>query len=152
MFHQSVCGEASSVCCAVDPALTAFFSPFCTLQINCVTFPHPDTMPEQQLLKPTEWSYCDYFWVGSASGPLHCDPNRNMHPEGWEGPFLVKPQGMVLSVASQTALSFSRSFQQFQGIYVISIHSDVECKETGQPFPSVLAWRQETRIAFSKEV
>ncbi|XP_075759683.1 growth arrest-specific protein 7 isoform X3 [Pelodiscus sinensis] len=31
--------------------------------INCVTFPHPDTMPEQQLLKPTEWSYCDYFWA-----------------------------------------------------------------------------------------
>ncbi|XP_074826739.1 growth arrest-specific protein 7 isoform X2 [Natator depressus] len=30
--------------------------------INCVTFPHPDTMQEQQLLKPTEWSYCDYFW------------------------------------------------------------------------------------------
>jgi len=20
-------------------------------------------MPEQQLLKPSEWSYCDYFWV-----------------------------------------------------------------------------------------
>ncbi|MBZ3891660.1 Growth arrest-specific protein 7 [Sciurus carolinensis] len=20
-------------------------------------------MPEQQLLKPMEWSYCDYFWV-----------------------------------------------------------------------------------------
>ncbi|XP_019353677.1 growth arrest-specific protein 7 isoform X3 [Alligator mississippiensis] len=31
--------------------------------INCVTFPHPDTMPEQQLLKPSEWSYCDYFWA-----------------------------------------------------------------------------------------
>lgn len=40
---------------------------FCALQINCVTFPHPDTMPEQQLLKPTEWSYCDYFWVSAAS-------------------------------------------------------------------------------------
>uniref|UniRef100_A0A8C2SD53 Growth arrest-specific protein 7 n=2 Tax=Capra hircus TaxID=9925 RepID=A0A8C2SD53_CAPHI len=34
-----------------------------TITINCVTFPHPDTMPEQQLLKPTEWSYCDYFWA-----------------------------------------------------------------------------------------
>ncbi|XP_019328858.1 PREDICTED: growth arrest-specific protein 7 [Aptenodytes forsteri] len=32
-------------------------------QINCVTFPHPDVMPEQQLLKPSEWSYCDYFWA-----------------------------------------------------------------------------------------
>ncbi|NXB84678.1 GAS7 protein, partial [Vidua chalybeata] len=30
---------------------------------NCVTFPHPDVMPEQQLLKPSEWSYCDYFWA-----------------------------------------------------------------------------------------
>lgn len=69
-------GEASSVLCPVDPAPTAFFSPFCTLQINCVTFPHPDTMPEQQLLKPTEWSYCDYFWVGAASGSLHCDPQQ----------------------------------------------------------------------------
>ncbi|XP_075435715.1 growth arrest-specific protein 7 isoform X2 [Ascaphus truei] len=34
-----------------------------TITINCVTFPHPDTMPEQQLLKPAEWSYCDYFWA-----------------------------------------------------------------------------------------
>ncbi|NWU36493.1 GAS7 protein, partial [Hylia prasina] len=25
--------------------------------------PHPDVMPEQQLLKPSEWSYCDYFWA-----------------------------------------------------------------------------------------
>ncbi|NXU78693.1 GAS7 protein, partial [Oreotrochilus melanogaster] len=33
------------------------------LTINCVTFPHPDVMPEQQLLKPSEWSYCDYFWA-----------------------------------------------------------------------------------------
>ncbi|NWW50265.1 GAS7 protein, partial [Pedionomus torquatus] len=32
-------------------------------EINCVTFPHPDVMPEQQLLKPSEWSYCDYFWA-----------------------------------------------------------------------------------------
>ncbi|NXW06592.1 GAS7 protein, partial [Fregetta grallaria] len=31
--------------------------------INSVTFPHPDVMPEQQLLKPSEWSYCDYFWA-----------------------------------------------------------------------------------------
>ncbi|XP_068769343.1 growth arrest-specific protein 7 isoform X5 [Struthio camelus] len=34
-----------------------------SLTINCVTFPHPDGMPEQQLLKPSEWSYCDYFWA-----------------------------------------------------------------------------------------
>ncbi|TRY84991.1 hypothetical protein DNTS_016181, partial [Danionella cerebrum] len=29
--------------------------------INCVTFPELAT--DQQLLKPDEWSYCDYFWV-----------------------------------------------------------------------------------------
>ncbi|XP_078808026.1 growth arrest-specific protein 7a isoform X4 [Oryzias latipes] len=31
--------------------------------INCVTFPLPGEGPEQQLLKPDEWSYCDYFWA-----------------------------------------------------------------------------------------
>ncbi|XP_028841376.1 growth arrest-specific protein 7a isoform X1 [Denticeps clupeoides] len=31
--------------------------------INGVTFPLPMTMPEQELLKPSEWSYCDYFWA-----------------------------------------------------------------------------------------
>ncbi|XP_037318876.1 growth arrest-specific protein 7-like isoform X3 [Pungitius pungitius] len=30
--------------------------------INCVTFPSPACLPEQQLLKPNEWSYCDFFW------------------------------------------------------------------------------------------
>lgn len=45
---------------------------FCLfLQINCVTFPHPDVMPEQQLLKPSEWSYCDYFWVSRQSATCH---------------------------------------------------------------------------------
>uniref|UniRef100_A0A671KIX4 Growth arrest-specific protein 7-like n=1 Tax=Sinocyclocheilus anshuiensis TaxID=1608454 RepID=A0A671KIX4_9TELE len=33
------------------------------LQINSVTFPLPLHMSEQQLLKPDEWSYCDYFWA-----------------------------------------------------------------------------------------
>ncbi|XP_034750609.1 growth arrest-specific protein 7a isoform X1 [Etheostoma cragini] len=32
------------------------------ITINCVTFPLPGEGPEQQLLKPNEWSYCDYFW------------------------------------------------------------------------------------------
>lgn len=36
---------------------------FISPQINCVTFPVPMSTPEQQLLKPSEWSYCDYFWV-----------------------------------------------------------------------------------------
>uniref|UniRef100_A0A8C6PTE5 Growth arrest specific 7 n=1 Tax=Nothobranchius furzeri TaxID=105023 RepID=A0A8C6PTE5_NOTFU len=33
------------------------------LQINGVTFPSLAFMSEQQLLKPNEWSYCDYFWA-----------------------------------------------------------------------------------------
>uniref|UniRef100_A0A668RM88 Growth arrest specific 7 n=1 Tax=Oreochromis aureus TaxID=47969 RepID=A0A668RM88_OREAU len=33
------------------------------ITINCVTFPLPGEGPEQQLLKPDEWSYCDYFWA-----------------------------------------------------------------------------------------
>ncbi|XP_016093995.1 growth arrest-specific protein 7-like [Sinocyclocheilus grahami] len=33
------------------------------ITINCVTFPVPTSAPEQQLLKPSEWSYCDYFWA-----------------------------------------------------------------------------------------
>lgn len=37
-------------------------------QINCVTFPLPGEGPEQQLLKPNEWSYCDYFWVSVHVG------------------------------------------------------------------------------------
>ncbi|XP_075034102.1 growth arrest-specific protein 7 isoform X2 [Mixophyes fleayi] len=47
-------------------------------QINCVTFPHPDTMPEQQLLKPGEWSYCDYFWTDKK------DPQGNSSVTGFE--------------------------------------------------------------------
>ncbi|XP_062858853.1 growth arrest-specific protein 7 [Trichomycterus rosablanca] len=31
--------------------------------INCVTFPLSALTAEQQLLKPDEWSYCDYFWA-----------------------------------------------------------------------------------------
>ncbi|XP_036197501.1 growth arrest-specific protein 7 isoform X4 [Myotis myotis] len=49
-----------------------------TITINCVTFPHPDTMPEQQLLKPTEWSYCDYFWADKK------DPQGNGNVAGFE--------------------------------------------------------------------
>ncbi|KAG7271841.1 hypothetical protein CRUP_023751 [Coryphaenoides rupestris] len=35
--------------------------------VNCVTFPLPGEGPEQQLLKPNDWSYCDYFWL---KGPV----------------------------------------------------------------------------------
>nr|XP_029134404.1 growth arrest-specific protein 7-like isoform X2 [Labrus bergylta] len=46
-----------------------------TVTINCVTFPSLAVV-EQQLLKPSDWSYCDYFWAdkkdaqanGSISG------------------------------------------------------------------------------------
>ncbi|NP_001265748.1 growth arrest-specific protein 7a [Danio rerio] len=33
------------------------------ITINCVTFPVSTSTPEQELLKPNEWSYCDYFWT-----------------------------------------------------------------------------------------
>lgn len=36
-------------------------------QINYVTFPSLACMTEQQLLKPNEWSYCDFFWVNSPT-------------------------------------------------------------------------------------
>uniref|UniRef100_A0A8C9DMM4 Growth arrest specific 7 n=1 Tax=Prolemur simus TaxID=1328070 RepID=A0A8C9DMM4_PROSS len=35
-------------------------------------------MPEQQLLKPTEWSYCDYFWADKK------DPQGNGTVAGFE--------------------------------------------------------------------
>ncbi|XP_043570375.1 growth arrest-specific protein 7 isoform X2 [Chiloscyllium plagiosum] len=49
-----------------------------TITINCVTFPHPDTMPEQQLLKPDDWSYCDYFWADKK------DPQSNSTIAGFD--------------------------------------------------------------------
>uniref|UniRef100_A0A3Q4MPS0 Growth arrest specific 7 n=1 Tax=Neolamprologus brichardi TaxID=32507 RepID=A0A3Q4MPS0_NEOBR len=49
-----------------------------TVTINCVTFPSPACMPEQQLLKPSEWSYCDYFWADKK------DPQGNGCITGFE--------------------------------------------------------------------
>uniref|UniRef100_A0AAX7VL23 Growth arrest specific 7 n=1 Tax=Astatotilapia calliptera TaxID=8154 RepID=A0AAX7VL23_ASTCA len=49
-----------------------------SLPINCVTFPSPACMPEQQLLKPSEWSYCDYFWADKK------DPQGNGCITGFE--------------------------------------------------------------------
>uniref|UniRef100_A0A8C9XYF0 Growth arrest specific 7 n=1 Tax=Sander lucioperca TaxID=283035 RepID=A0A8C9XYF0_SANLU len=46
--------------------------------INCVTFPTPACMPEQQLLKPNEWSYCDFFWTDKK------DPQGNGCVTGFE--------------------------------------------------------------------
>ncbi|XP_060795633.1 growth arrest-specific protein 7-like isoform X3 [Neoarius graeffei] len=47
-------------------------------QINCVTFPLPLHTTEQQLLKPEEWSYCDYFWADKK------DPQGNASITGFE--------------------------------------------------------------------
>uniref|UniRef100_A0A1A7WB86 Growth arrest-specific 7 n=1 Tax=Iconisemion striatum TaxID=60296 RepID=A0A1A7WB86_9TELE len=46
--------------------------------INCVTFPLPGEGPEQQLLKPNDWSYCDYFWADKK------DPQGTAHVAGFE--------------------------------------------------------------------
>ncbi|MEQ2224657.1 Growth arrest-specific protein 7 [Ilyodon furcidens] len=48
------------------------------MRINCVTFPLPGEGPEQQLLKPNEWSYCDYFWADRK------DPQGTTHVTGFE--------------------------------------------------------------------
>ncbi|CAK6968882.1 growth arrest-specific protein 7a isoform X2 [Scomber scombrus] len=48
------------------------------ITINCVTFPLPGEGPEQQLLKPTEWSYCDYFWTDKK------DPQGTTSVAGFE--------------------------------------------------------------------
>ncbi|NWH18777.1 GAS7 protein, partial [Grus americana] len=67
--HQLDSGHMSLRKASGDPQVAKFhylvtlFCFFFFLQINSVTFPHPDIMPEQQLLKPSEWSYCDYFWA-----------------------------------------------------------------------------------------
>ncbi|XP_077940293.1 growth arrest-specific protein 7a isoform X4 [Gasterosteus aculeatus] len=47
-------------------------------QINCVTFPLPGEGPEQQLLKPNEWSYCDFFWTDKK------DPQGTTSVAGFE--------------------------------------------------------------------
>ncbi|XP_017540203.1 growth arrest-specific protein 7a isoform X1 [Pygocentrus nattereri] len=46
--------------------------------INFVTFPLPHSTPEQQLLKPSEWSYCDYFWADKK------DPQGTTTVSGFE--------------------------------------------------------------------
>uniref|UniRef100_A0A8C2WXZ3 Growth arrest specific 7 n=1 Tax=Cyclopterus lumpus TaxID=8103 RepID=A0A8C2WXZ3_CYCLU len=48
------------------------------ITINCVTFPLPGEGPEQQLLKPKEWSYCDYFWTDKK------DPQGTTSVAGFE--------------------------------------------------------------------
>uniref|UniRef100_A0A3B3XZX3 F-BAR domain-containing protein n=1 Tax=Poecilia mexicana TaxID=48701 RepID=A0A3B3XZX3_9TELE len=63
-----------------SPASCKRVTPVCLKhhQINCVTFPLPGEGPEQQLLKPNEWSYCDYFWADRK------DPQGAAHVTGFE--------------------------------------------------------------------
>lgn len=68
-------------------------------------------MPEQQLLKPTEWSYCDYFWVSPASVSLHCDPNSSVPLGRAEGAFLVE--------AAKCGVQFGISDRTFAGFWII---------------------------------
>ncbi|XP_013855561.1 growth arrest-specific protein 7 [Austrofundulus limnaeus] len=49
-----------------------------TVTINSVTFPSLAFMSEQQLLKPDEWSYCDFFWADKK------DPQGNGFISGFE--------------------------------------------------------------------
>ncbi|XP_036945669.1 growth arrest-specific protein 7a isoform X5 [Acanthopagrus latus] len=56
----------------------ALRKPTTNKQINCVTFPLPGEGPEQQLLKPNEWSYCDYFWADKK------DPQGTTSVAGFE--------------------------------------------------------------------
>ncbi|XP_029570673.1 growth arrest-specific protein 7-like [Salmo trutta] len=48
---------------SLPTVLLGYFYVQLVFPINCVTFPLPMSTPEQQLLKPDEWSYCDYFWM-----------------------------------------------------------------------------------------
>ncbi|KAI4886692.1 hypothetical protein NFI96_021383 [Prochilodus magdalenae] len=65
---------------SLTPTLSLYFPNMTSLllQINCVTFPLPLHMAEQQLLKPDEWSYCDYFWADRK------DPQGNTSMSGFE--------------------------------------------------------------------
>uniref|UniRef100_A0A4W6E968 Growth arrest specific 7 n=1 Tax=Lates calcarifer TaxID=8187 RepID=A0A4W6E968_LATCA len=82
--HPSLSAEApqrpSSVICLLFFILQSgpHLSVSSLFQINCVTFPLPGEGPEQQLLKPNEWSYCDYFWTDKK------DPQGTTSVAGFE--------------------------------------------------------------------
>uniref|UniRef100_A0A665TN81 Growth arrest-specific protein 7-like n=1 Tax=Echeneis naucrates TaxID=173247 RepID=A0A665TN81_ECHNA len=63
--------------CSIQMKLSSSL-PLSLPQINCVTFPLPGEGPEQQLLKPNEWSYCDYFWTDKK------DPQGTASVAGFE--------------------------------------------------------------------
>uniref|UniRef100_A0A4W3GU66 Growth arrest-specific 7a n=1 Tax=Callorhinchus milii TaxID=7868 RepID=A0A4W3GU66_CALMI len=60
LSHQSDTSHVALRKTSSDPQV---IRSLCEESINCVTFPNADTMSEQQLLKPGDWSYCDYFWA-----------------------------------------------------------------------------------------
>uniref|UniRef100_A0A8C4ERJ3 Growth arrest specific 7 n=1 Tax=Dicentrarchus labrax TaxID=13489 RepID=A0A8C4ERJ3_DICLA len=62
----------------LSPSELSISSTSSSFVINCVTFPSLACMPEQQLLKPNEWSYCDYFWTDKK------DPQGNGCITGFE--------------------------------------------------------------------
>uniref|UniRef100_A0AAV2JT87 Growth arrest-specific protein 7 n=1 Tax=Knipowitschia caucasica TaxID=637954 RepID=A0AAV2JT87_KNICA len=55
--------------CSTEPQSPVSMSPTrrqhkdSTVTVNCVTFPLPGFTSDQQLLKPNDWSYCDFFWA-----------------------------------------------------------------------------------------
>lgn len=105
-------------------------------------------MPEQQLLKPTEWSYCDYFWVGVASVSLCCDPNGSICLGRVGRVFLWKPLGVVSSLVSR---SFSRIFQQSLEMCVVFIHGNRKCREAGRSSPPLLGGGRRLELLLVKE-
>ncbi|KAG7234229.1 hypothetical protein INR49_005487 [Caranx melampygus] len=68
---QRVSGRARREGSQMGPWVTFWTAIHMFTHINCVTFPLPGEGPEQQLLKPNEWSYCDYFWVSNAPTLKH---------------------------------------------------------------------------------
>ncbi|XP_059203680.1 growth arrest-specific protein 7a isoform X2 [Centropristis striata] len=70
--------SSTKSCQPTEAADVALRKPSINKQINCVTFPLPGEGPEQQLLKPNEWSYCDYFWTDKK------DPQGTTSVAGFE--------------------------------------------------------------------
>eukprot|EP00069_Balaena_mysticetus_P015292 bmy_01688T0 len=91
-----------------------------TITINCVTFPHPDTMPEQQLLKPTEWSYCDYFWADKK------DPQGNGTMAGFELLLQKQLKGKQMQKEMSEFIRERELSLLGESDKVITLHSEVE--------------------------
>lgn len=87
-------------------------------QINCVTFPSPIFMAEQQLLKPDEWSYCDYFWVSFPQGSAHSFLQFSFHS-------ILNKMGMVTALHCSTVLFFLQTCYKMCKSYPSVIHCHV---------------------------